>query len=220
MTEAATPARVVLVSRSPLFADAATRSLEGTGITIVASVAPTPDGIEALRETSANAALVETSGSIEETAALLRRIQSLASLPVIVVGLSVDDAQRVELIEAGCCGCVPRDASLRELVEAVRNACCGRAECSPYLAALVSSRIRELSQNLTGDTAAPALTQREREVLRLAARGLSNKEIAQQLGVWLQTIKSHLHNVYEKLEVRSRRAAVAKAFRMGLVDEA
>jgi two-component system nitrate/nitrite response regulator NarL len=219
MTEAV-PARVVLVSRSPLFADAATRSLEGAGILIVASLAPTPDGIEALRETAANAALVETGGSIEETAALLRRIQALASLPIIVVGVSVDDAQRVELIEAGCCGCVARDASLRELVEAVRNACCGRAECSPYLAALVSSRIRELARDLAGDADTPALTHREHEVLRLAARGLSNKEIAQQLGVWLQTIKTHLHNIFEKLEVRTRRAAVAKAFRLGLVDDA
>jgi LuxR family maltose regulon positive regulatory protein len=100
----------------------------------------------------------------------------------------------------------------------VLNVCCGRAECSPYLAALVSSRIRELARDLTRDVDAPALTPRELAVLRLTARGLSNKEIAQQLGVWLQTVKTHLHNIYEKLEVRTRRAAVAKALRLGILS--
>lgn len=215
----APPDRVILLTPSALFADAVIRSLEESGIAVGASLAPTPGSIEALRNAEAAVVLVDASDSMEESAAILRRIQLVTSLPVILVGPSVNDAQRLELIEAGCCECVPRDASLRELVDAVRNVCCGRAECSPYLAALVSARIRALAHELTGDDETPALTPRETEVLRLASRGLSNKEIAQQLDIWLQTVKTHLHNAYDKLEVRTRRAAVAKALRLGIVED-
>ena len=54
-------------------------------------------------------------------------------------------------------------------------------------------------------------------MLSLVARGLGNKEIAKELHIWLQTVKSHLHNVYTRLGVRARRAAVAKAQRLGLL---
>jgi DNA-binding NarL/FixJ family response regulator len=127
--------------------------------------------------------------------ALRRRVQQVSSPPVVVIGSEASDAELVELIEAGCCGCVRRDA------------------------ALVSSRIRDLSRDLTGTLETPALTAREAEVLRLAARGLSNKDIATQLRIWSQTVKSHLHNVYNRLGVRTRRAAVAKALRLGLIRE-
>ena len=213
------PSRVVLVSRSTLFADTVAQSLDAEGIRVIGTIAPTPADVEALARLSADVALVEAHDPLADTASLLRRIQLIASIPIVVIGGPSDDAQLLELIEAGCCGCVPRDASLRELVDAVRNVCCGRASCSPYLAALVSARIHELAHELTGDADKPVLTRRESEVLQLAARGMSNKEIAAELGIWLQTVKSHLHGVYEKLDVRTRRAAVTKALRLGLIRE-
>lgn len=212
-------ARVVLVSHSALFADTVAQSLGAEGIRVVGTIAPSPAAVDELTQLSADVALVEANGPLPETASLLRRIQLVASIPIVVIGGPEDDAQLLELIEAGCCGCVPRNASLRALVDAVRNVCCGRTECSPYLAALVSARIHELAHELTGDADKPVLTRRESEVLQLAARGLTNKEIAQKLGVWLQTVKSHLHGVYEKLEVRTRRGAVTKALRLGLIRE-
>jgi DNA-binding NarL/FixJ family response regulator len=211
--------RVALVVRSALLADAVSRSLESEGIVLVATLPATPGAVEALQNVSANVTLVEAGNTVAETAVLLRRIQHLTSIPMLVFGAPVADHELVELIEAGCCGCVPREASLRELVAAVRDVCCGRAECSPFLAALVSARIRELAHELTGDASSPSLTPREVEVLRLAARGLGNKEIAGELGVWLQTVKSHLHNAYEKLGVRTRRGAVTRALRLGLIRD-
>jgi len=175
--------------------------------------------LELLVDADATVALVEARTSVADTAALLRRIQAVSALPLMIIGTEANETELLELIEAGCCGCVPRDAALQDLLEAIQNVCCGRAECSPYLAALVSSRIRELARDLTGDAETPSLTAREAEVLGLAARGLSNKEIAQQLGIWLQTVKTHLHNVYSRLGVRTRRAAVAKALRLGLIRE-
>ena len=211
--------QVALIARSALFADAVARSLDSAGIPVTTILAPNGMSIEALEGANASVALVEARASVTDTAALLRRIQLVSSLPLVIVGAEASESELLELIEAGCCGCVRRDAALRDLLDAIQNVCCGRAECSPYLAALVSSRIRELARDLTGDAEAPSLTPREAEVLRLAARGMSNKEIAGQLGIWLQTVKSHLHNVYRRLGVRTRRAAVAKALRLGLIRE-
>ena len=211
--------RVVLVARSPLFTEAVARSLESAGIPVEVLFASHHSSLDPLAGSNANVVLVEAKETVAETAALLRRIQHVRPLPMVVVGAEASEAELVDLIEAGCCGCVARDAALSDLLDAIQNVCCGRAECSPFLAALVSSRIRELARDLTGGDPTPGLTRREKDVLRLAAGGLSNKEIAQELQIWLQTVKSHLHNVYERLGVRSRRAAVAKALRLGIIRE-
>jgi len=211
--------RVALVARSTLFAEAVSRSLETAGIPVTTILSPNGTSLEELGGADATVALVEARATVADTAAMLRRIQLVSTLPLVIVGAEASEPELLELIEAGCCGCVPRDAALRDLLDAIQNVCCGRAECSPYLAALVSSRIRELARDLTGNAEAPSLTPREVEVLHLAAAGLSNKEIAQQLRIWLQTVKSHLHNIYSRLGVRTRRAAVAKALRLGLIRE-
>jgi DNA-binding NarL/FixJ family response regulator len=211
--------RVVLLARTALFAEAVSRSLESASIPVTTILGTASSSVESLAEIKASVALVEANGTVADTAAMLHRIQLVSSLPVVIIGAEASDAELVELIEAGCCGCVRRDAALADLLDAIRDVCCSRAECSPYLAALVSSRIRALSRDFTGSLETPALTPREAEVLRLAARGLSNKDIAQQLRIWSQTVKSHLHNVYNRLGVRTRRAAVAKALRLGLIRE-
>lgn len=218
MNDEHTP-RVALIARSALFAEAVSRSLEPAGIPVTVIVSPNGTSLEPLATAAATVALVEARATVAETVVLLRRIQHVSPLPMMVIGGETNDAELLEWIEAGCCGCVPRDASLTDLLAAIQNVCCGRAECSPYLAALVSSRIRELARDLTGDARAPSLTPREIEVLQLAAGGLTNKEIARRLHIWLQTVKSHLHNAYTRLGVRTRRAAVAKALRLGLIRD-
>lgn len=82
----------------------------------------------------------------------------------------------------------------------------------------VASRVRELAHELAGEAEpVPPLTPRELDVLGLAARGLSNPQIARELRISPQTVKSHLHSVYTSLGVRTRRAAVANALRLGLL---
>jgi DNA-binding NarL/FixJ family response regulator len=66
---------------------------------------------------------------------------------------------------------------------------------------------------------APPLTEREREVLRWVATGLQNKEVAQKLGISLATVRNHIHNILEKLDVHSKLEAVSLAFRRGWVSE-
>jgi len=212
------PPRVVLIARSPLFAEAVARSLESAAIPVIVLLTANEGSLETLAGADASVALVEAEASVQDTAALLRRMQLMSTLPMVLLGAEVSEAEIVDLIEAGCCGCVPRDAALGDLLGAIQDVCRGRAACSPSLAALVSERIREHARDL-GSAEKETLTNREKEVLGLAARGMSNKEIALELRIWLQTVKSHLHNVYVRLGVGTRRAAVAKALRLGLIKE-
>ena len=215
----APPPRLVLVGRSALFLDALSRIIESSGMTLAAVVRPTPAALDSLRAADARIAILEASGTVTETATILHTLRSGAALLPIVAGAEYSDEEIVDLIEAGCCGCVPRDATMRHLIEAIDATVHGRALFSPRVTGQLCARVRDLAREMRGDGVMTPLTPRELDVLRLAARGHTNKEIAQQLGVWLQTVKSHLHNAYEKLGVRSRREAVARAVRIGLLRD-
>jgi two-component system, NarL family, nitrate/nitrite response regulator NarL len=215
MTPAAS--RVLLIGRSALLSDTLAGIIESAGMRVVNALPPTPAALESIADLNATFAVVEAGGSPQETVALLQRIRRSAPLPLLVIGPPMTEEELIEMIQAGCCGYVDRDAGVRDLLAALQDAGSGRASASPRLVALVAARVRSLAQTPDDDRATAPLTARELEVLALAARGASNKEIATVLGIWLQTVKSHLHNIYEKLDVRNRREAVASAIRHGMI---
>lgn len=132
-----------------------------------------------------------------------------------VVAFAVDDARETEVLacaEAGVAGWVGRDASAEEVVQAVLRAARGELLCSARTAALLSRRLAVLARERRAPSApapAPAaqLTPREAEIGELLCRGVSNKQIARTLGLQLATVKNHVHNILEKLGVRSRAEA-------------
>lgn len=135
-----------------------------------------------------------------------------------VVAFAVDEAHVAEVLacaEAGVAGWVGRDASAEEVVQAVLGAARGELLCSARTAALLSQRLAELARERREPAAAPEstpsaqLTPRETEVGELLCRGASNKQIARNLGLQLATVKNHVHNILEKLGVRSRAEAGA-----------
>jgi len=141
---------------------------------------------------------------------------------VVVIGLEREDESVVELIEAGAGGYVLKDASLEDLVAAIRAAHQGLAACSPRVVASVLARISELSRYVAPAPAAPAtepLTLREREILALLATGLGNKEVGRRLRITVQTVKNHVHRILEKLGVHRRRDAVRLAYDLGILAE-
>lgn len=213
----AAPPRVLLIGRSALLGDSLAEVIQAGGMHVVASLSTTLAALDSIGHYEATFAVVEASSTLAETVALLRRIHRRAPLPLLVIGPPIANEELVELIEAGCCGYVDRDAGLSDLLSALRDAASRRTSSSPRLVALVAARIHSLAQSRAEDEPPASLTAREIEVLCLAAQGRSNKEIARELDVWLQTVKSHLHNIYEKLAVRNRREAVARAIRRGLI---
>lgn len=134
-----------------------------------------------------------------------------AAPDVGVLVLSVEELEPdvIRLAEAGMAGCVTRDADIGELVDAIRSVAAGEFPCTPRVAGRLLRRVGTLAQRERDESAA-SLTPRELEIVRLIGRGLTNKEIATELGVELSTVKNHVHNALDKLGVHRRNDAVAR----------
>jgi DNA-binding NarL/FixJ family response regulator len=128
---------------------------------------------------------------------------------VLVLTTYDTDDHVLPAIEAGATGYLLKDAGRDELVRAVRAAARGEAVLAPSAAAVLMNRVRKPAPGL--------LSQRELEVLRLVAAGATNREAAAKLFLTEATVKSHTLNIYAKLGVNDRAAAVAEAFNRGLL---
>ncbi|HEY74086.1 MAG: DNA-binding response regulator [Chloroflexi bacterium] len=131
------------------------------------------------------------------------------SVKVLVLSAFDDDEYIFGMLEAGAAGYALKDERLSTIAEAVRAVAHGETWLSPRVAAKVTHRA--MGKNLeTEDT---PLTEREQEVLQLMAQGKDNNDIAAELVIAERTVKFHVSNIYSKLEVASRTAAVVKALR-------
>ncbi|SEG08405.1 DNA-binding response regulator, NarL/FixJ family, contains REC and HTH domains [Thermomonospora echinospora] len=140
-------------------------------------------------------------GGVEAITELTRR-----GLPCKVLVLTTydTDTDTIPAIEAGATGYLLKDAPRDDLFNAVRAAAEGRTVLSPAIASRLVSRVRQ--------PRGESLSTRELEVLRLVARGTSNREIAAELFISEATVKTHLTHIYAKLNVKDRAAAVAAAY--------
>ena len=130
---------------------------------------------------------------------------------VIIMGMLGTEKESLEYIEAGASGYIQPDGSLDHLIETVGKVHQGEASCPPDILARLFERIAALSSQMqiVQINELSSLTQRELQILRLIADGCSNKEIAADLRLELQTVKNHVHNILEKLQVHNRHEAVS-----------
>ncbi|HEV8400848.1 MAG TPA: response regulator transcription factor [Gemmatimonadales bacterium] len=133
-----------------------------------------------------------------------------ACVKVVAIGLIEAEGEVLSCAEVGVAGYVPREGSLEDLVEAVESVGRGELLCSPQIAGTLLRRIAALARERGPELEGPRLTLREREIVGLIDRGLSNKDIARQLCIEVATVKNHVHNILEKLSVRRRGEAAAK----------
>lgn len=119
------------------------------------------------------------------------------------------------LLEAGAAGYLLKDISGRELVNAIETVHRGEAVLHPAVALKVMERLRQTKVDPTGGRASDLLTEREITILKMAARGMSNNDIADELHLSARTIESHLATIFNKLGVGSRTEAVIKAMKNG-----
>ncbi len=143
---------------------------------------------------------------VEATRAIKAQAPEVA---VLVLTTYDTDADILRAVEAGAQGYLLKDASPRELYEAIRAAARGETALAPRVATRLMSHLRQPQPK--------PLTEREREILTLVARGWSNKEIARHLHIGTATVKSHLLHIYEKLGVSDRTAAVTEALKRGWI---
>jgi DNA-binding NarL/FixJ family response regulator len=133
-----------------------------------------------------------------------------------IVALTVPDVEGAVLacVEAGIAGYVSRDGSLADLTAAIESAMRGECVLPPRIAASLVRRVSLLAADRVTEAAAAALTAREQEIVTLIAEGLSNKQIGARLHIELATVKNHVHNILDKLHVRTRADAVTRVHRL------
>ncbi|MGH8794539.1 MAG: response regulator [Stackebrandtia sp.] len=142
--------------------------------------------------------------------AATERITAEKSAAVLVLTSYDTDGDVTRAVAAGAAGYLLKDASRSELVEAVRSAARGETALTGAVAARLADHVRRGGRS--------ALSAREREVLELIARGLSNPQIGRELFIAETTVKSHVMRIFAKLEVDDRTAAVTVAIARGILD--
>jgi len=149
---------------------------------------------------------------IEATRRIKARYPSMA---VLVLTAYDDDQYVFALLEAGAAGYLLKDVPVEELIKAVRAVRAGEAVLHPAVARKVVSRFAQPPAGREREGSLDQLTEREVEVLRLAAKGLTNREIAGELSISARTVQVHLSNTFSKMGVGSRTEAVLHALRKG-----
>lgn len=180
-------------------------------LSVVHDTESVTDAVLACEREAIDVALVDLDlGAHQSSGAEATRLILQASPSTRVIAFTAFDADTdiVRMIDAGATGYLVKDTRPAALFSAIRAAAGGSAAIDPPIAA----RLHERTQY-----PGTALTARELEVLELAASGLSNRDLAQQLLVSEATVKTHLHHAFTKLGVENRQAAIAFALREGLI---
>jgi DNA-binding NarL/FixJ family response regulator len=148
-----------------------------------------------------------------------RQIKAVAPGITILVLTAYDSDQYIfAFLEAGAAGYLLKDVQVDELIDAIRAVHAGESILHPAIARKVISRFaRPGAQARTIHAPLDQLTDRELEVLKVAAKGMSNREIAQELSISVRTVQTHLTNIFNKMGVGSRTEAVVHALRKNLI---
>lgn len=134
---------------------------------------------------------------------------------VLILTAYDNDQYIVALLEAGAAGYLLKNVSGSDLVNAIRSVHAGEAVLHPAIAQKVFSRFGATGRQSEEQTQLAEISEREMEILRLAAKGMSNQDIATQLYLSRRTIQAHLANIFRKMDVGSRTEAVLQALRKG-----
>jgi two-component system, NarL family, nitrate/nitrite response regulator NarL len=200
--------RVLVVSDVLLYREGIRRGLDRLGRLSIVGASSGAAAAAMLGSIDVDAILLDASAS--ESLLVARQLRaSHPDLPIVGFGIG-STATSLACAEAGLIGFVGRDGTLSELERAVEQAIAGEVGCSPKLVAMLCRRVAALSGESA--PAAASLTRRERQISALVSEGLSNKEIAIELRIGPATVKNHIHNILEKLQV-PRRGAIGTRFR-------
>jgi len=139
------------------------------------------------------------------------------SVTILILSAHDDDQFIFSLLEAGAAGYLLKSIRSRELVDAVRAVHAGESVLHPSIAKKVLNRFVSTGGKPQAAKPADVLSDREKEILRLATKGLSNADIAKELYLSVRTVQGHLGHIFNKLQVGSRTEAVVRALKEGWV---
>lgn len=191
------------------------------GIEVVGEAADGAEALERVRELVPDVVLMEVRMPVMNGIQAARRIRSeVPSTRILMLTMSDDEGDLFEAVKAGANGYLLKEVSIDEVAEAIRAVGRGHSLISPSMASKLLDEFTTLAQRIEGrrELASAALTGREVEILRLVARGLSNRYIAAELSISENTVKNHVGNILEKLHLHDRMEAVAYAVKERLLD--
>ena len=205
--------RILVADDHSLFRDGLVSLLEAAGMDVVGQVGDGETAIEAALRLRPDVVLMDLNmpgiGGLEA----LRRLRAeWPAVQVVMLTVSEEQADLVAAVQAGARGYLLKHLKADEFLDMLHGLERGEAAMSRLTTARLLSGVSQLSHSGAGAN----LTEREEELLRLLAEGLSNKSIAQKLSLSENTVKYHLKNILQKLGVHNRTEAATQAIRLGL----
>jgi DNA-binding NarL/FixJ family response regulator len=210
----------MVVDDHPMWRDAVARDLTEAGYDVVATAA---DGAQALRVAGAtrpDVVVLDLQLPDMSGVKVTRGLQAAhPAVRVLVLSASGEQQDVLDAVKAGAVGYLLKSAARPEFLDAVRRTASGDAVFTPGLAALVLGEFRRLSEAPPGVKGVPQLSERETEILRMVATGMSYKQIATRLVLSHRTVQNHVQNTLGKLQLHNRVELVRYAIEHGLAGE-
>jgi two-component system nitrate/nitrite response regulator NarL len=208
------PTTVVVADDHPLYRAGLVDAIaERPDLELVAECAGGRDAVEQILALRPDVALLDMRMRDLDGMAVLKELARAGASARVVFLSAYEEGEVVHgALTAGAVGYLSKETDRTEICDAIAAALDGELVVSPNLPAVLVEYMHKRST-----TRQPKLGEREREVMRLTAEGLSAPQIGEALGISATTVKTHLHRVYRKLEVGDRAAMVAKALRLGLL---
>ncbi len=212
------PIRILLADDHVLVREGTRRILEREAdLTVIAEAGDGREAVALAAREHPDVAIVDISMPVMNGIEATKGIKAVCPRTAVLVLSAYDDDEYVfAILEAGAAGYLLKNARSSQVIDAVRRVCAGEAVLDPGVASKVLRRIS--AGEPPAETARESvLTDREVDVLRLAGKGLSNREIALRLNLSPRTVQAHLANIFGKLQVSSRTEAVMTGLRRGLL---
>jgi len=219
--------RTLIVHNICLIGDLMAKALnDEQDVQVVASAATPQEAMVALTQHACDVMLVNFQLPDQGAIELVRMAaKSHEDVRIVVTGLIDSQTAILHCLELGACGYVREEDSVADLVRTLRHAARGEAMVSPAVAGALISRVAELKRlatevngyhDISLQEQATELTEREREILALLGQGYSNRQIAEELVITVGTVKNHVHNILDKLDVHTRKQAAMVARQLAL----
>lgn len=207
--------RVAIADDQRLFASSLARLVGSQpGMEVVGEANTGEEAVELCLREEPDVVLMDLSMPGMGGVAATRKVRdALPGTRVVVLTVHTDDAHVYQGVKAGARGYILKDCGPRELAEAIRTVHAGGTVMARHVAEKASA-----SFGGSPSGAAPHLTERELDLVKALARGMSNKEIAKDMGISEKTVRNHATNIYKKLGIFDRTQALIYALREGLVN--
>jgi two-component system nitrate/nitrite response regulator NarL len=208
--------RVVVADDHPLYREGVVRALSSSGqVEVVAEADDGRTALSAIEQHEPDVALLDYKlPGLDGVAVAHAVVRDRLATRVLLISAFTESSVVYKALETGAAGFISKEARREQIVDAVLACARGEDVLPSEVASGLVAEIR-----LRGSSDAPALTDREQQILRLIAAGKSLPQIARELFLGVTTVKTHVQHLYEKLGVSDRAAAVAEAMRRGLIEE-